>query len=621
MEQIKIATLADVEEIEKTPFEERLRADNTFDLIKLGVKMNPDAPAISFMLNGEQYATPLQVTYRELIEKITQTANLFHDLGVGPDDVVSYLLPNLPHTHYVLWGGEAAGIVNPINPMLEAHIIRDICLAAGTKVFVALGEVPGSDIWQKVMEIKDDLPGLKAVVRVFGPSDEKEGIIGFDEVIGNYNGESLDSGRKIAPTDICSMYHTGGTTGTPKLAPHTHYNEVAMAEQMNAAGLLEPGECILCGLPLFHVNGTMVTGGFPFSLGGHVVILSPQGYRDLTVMANFYKIVDHYKAAFFSCVPTVLSVLLDIPKGDADISSLKFALCGAAPLSVELMQRFEAHTEMKVIEGYGLTEGTTASSVNPAHGERRVGSIGLRLPYSDMKIMIRELGGAREAAVDEIGSVCIYGPTVFNGYLEESKNKDIWMKEGWFDTGDLGRRDAEGYFWLTGRAKDLIIRGGHNIDPAMIEEPLYRLPGVQVAAAVGRPDPHAGEVPVAFVQVQQDAGLTSESIIEYLKKEIGERAAVPKEVFIVDEIPLTPVGKIFKPSLRWDAVMYVYKKDIEELGDIIESVDVAVGEDKIHGSRARITVKAGSGASAADVEEKIKAALARYTIRYELAIS
>ncbi len=619
MEDILIRNMTDIEEIEKTPLDDRLRAQNTYDLIKLGAAINPDAIAMSFMLNGEQYVSPMQINYRELITKVTQTANLLHDLGVGPNDVVSYLLPNLPHTHYILWGGEAAGIVNPINPMLEAATIRDICLAAGTKVFVALGEFPGSDIWQKVMEIKDDLPNLKAIIRIFGPSDESQGILGFDEVIEKYNGDSLDSGRVIAPTDMCSMYHTGGTTGTPKLAPHTHHNEVVMAELMNIAKLLEPGECGLCGLPLFHVNGTMVTGGYPFSIGAHMVLLSPQGYRDPTIMQNFYKIVEHYKASFFSCVPTVLSVLLDIPKEDADISSLKFALCGAAPLSVELMNRFEAHSGMKILEGYGLTEGTTASSVNPAFGERRVGSIGLRLPYSDMKVMIQDAQGVREAETDEIGAICIQGPTVFKGYLEEAKNKDIWMKEGWFNTGDLGRQDADGYFWLTGREKDLIIRGGHNIDPAMIEEPLYRLPGVQVAAAVGRPDPHAGEVPVAFVQVQQNSGLTPEAIVEYLQKEIGERAAVPKEVYIMDEIPLTPVGKIFKPSLRWDAVRHVYQKDIEDLGDIVESVDVAVSENKIHGSLAKITVKSKSGIAVADIEEKIRAALARYTIKFELS--
>jgi fatty-acyl-CoA synthase len=620
MADIKIATIQDIEEMEKIPFEERMTAKNTYDMIKQGSAINPDALAMSFMMTGDLYASPMQVTYQELISQINRTANLFHDLGIGPSDVISYLLPNAPHTHYTLWGGEAAGIINPINPMLEAATIRDICQAAGTKVLVALGEVPGNDIWQKVEEIRKDLPDLKAIIRVFGPSDEKEGIFGFDEVVPKYNDSGLDSGRQINPDDIASLYHTGGTTGTPKLAPHTHFNEAAMITIMKLFNVLQADQTVLCGLPLFHVNGTVVTGGFPFSIGSHVVLLSPMGYRDLTVMQNFYKIVEHYKPSFFSCVPTVLSVLLDIPKGNEDISSLQFALCGAAPLSVELANRFEAHTDMKILEGYGLTEGTTASSANPTHGERKVGSIGLRLPYNQMKVFVKDTTGVREADVNEIGAICIKGPNVFKGYLDESKNTDIWMKEGWFNTGDLGRMDEDGYFWLTGREKDLIIRGGHNIDPAIIEEPLYGLDGVQVAAAVGLPDPHAGEVPVAFVQLQQDSDLTPEKILEYLQKEIGERAAVPKEVFIMDEIPLTLIGKIYKPSLRWDAIKFVYEKDIASLGQLIASVAVTVAEDKIHGTKARINVKAGSGYSTAEVEEGVKKALSRYIIKYELTI-
>ncbi len=620
MGEMKIATLADVEEIEKVPFEDRLAASNTYDMIKQGAAINPDALALSFMMSGALYESPMQVTYREFMQQINRTANLFYDLGIGPKDVVSYILPNAPHTHYVLWGGEAAGIVNPINPMLESSTIADICQAAGTKVLVALGEIEGSDIWQKVAAVRGELPDLKAIIRVFGPSDEKEGIYGFDEVISKYDGEKLDSDRVIDSQDIASMYHTGGTTGTPKIAPHTHFNEVAMVEMMKISNLATKDDTILCGLPLFHVNGTMVTGGFPFSIGGHVVLLSPQGYRDPTVMENFYKIVEHYQAAFFSCVPTILSVLLDIPKGNSDISSLRFALCGAAPLSVELMNRFQAHTDMKVLEGYGLTEGTTASCINPAYGEQRIGSIGVRLPYQEMKVFNSDEKGAREAEIDEIGSICIKGPNVMAGYLDESKNADIWMKEGWFNTGDLGRQDAEGYFWLTGREKDLIIRGGHNIDPALIEEPLYRMPGVQVAAAVGRPDAHAGEVPVAFVQPQQGVKLTPEQVIEHLRKEIGERAAIPKEVFILDDIPLTPIGKIFKPALRWDAVKYIYQSDIESLGDVVESVEVDVGADETHGSMARIIVKKADNISEEDLEEKVKEALARYTVKFQLEI-
>jgi fatty-acyl-CoA synthase len=622
MGTLKIKTVADIEEFEKISLEERMTSFNTFELLQKGAAIDPDATAISFFLSGDQYDQPMQISYRDFMAQIIRTANLFHDLGIKPGDVISYLLPNLPQTHFVLWGGEAAGIVNPINPLLEPFTVRDICQSAGTKVLVALGELPGSDIWQKVSAIRNDLPDLKAIIRVGGPGDEADGIYGFDDIIGRFNGDNLESKREIDPGDIASMYHTGGTTGTPKLAPHTHYNEAAMACMLMEGLELNQGEATLCGLPLFHVNGTMVTGSGPFSIGAQVVILGPMGYRDPSIMQNFYKIVEHYKPVTFSSVPTVLSVLLDMPKEEADISSLRFAICGAAPLSVELFRRFEEHSGMKILEGYGLTEGTCASCVNPFYGERKVGSIGIPLPYQEMKIFIVDEEGkfVREADTDEIGCVCLKGPNVFNGYLDDAHNRGIWPKEGWLNTGDLGRQDADGYFWLTGRTKELIIRGGHNIDPAAIEDPLYSLDGVQVAAAVGRPDPHAGEVPVAFVQLQEGAGLTSEKILEYLKKEIGERAAVPKEVAIIDELPLTPVGKIFKPALRWKAIQNVYQTELEALGDMAESVEVAVSEDKVHGSLATITLKAASQTSEDQIKEKVDEILARFTVKYSLKI-
>jgi len=622
MEELKIKNLADIEKFERVPIEQRLPYLTTYDMLKHGAAINPEATALSFFLSGENYANPSQVTYGDFLAQITRTANLFHDLGVGPRDVITYLLPNLPQTHYVLWGGEAAGIVNPINPMLEASTIREICQAAGTKVLVALGEFEGSDIWEKVLIVRKDLPKLRAIIRVMGPGDEKEGIYGYDEAITGYQGDKLDSGRVIDPDDIASMYHTGGTTGTPKLAPHTHFNEAAMVLMLSSATELKTGETTLCGLPLFHVNGTTVTGSMPFSIGAHVVLLGVSGYRDPTVIQNFYKIVEHYRAVTFSSVPTVLSVLLDIPKGDADISSLRFAVCGAAPLSVELFKRFEAHSGMKIIEGYGLTEGTCVSSVNPYHGEQKVGSIGIRIPYHEMKVFVLddENRFVREAETDEIGSVCIKGPNVFKGYLDETHNRGIWPKEEWFNTGDLGRQDKDGYFWLTGRKKELIIRGGHNIDPAAIEEPLYRLDGVQLAAAVGRPDPHAGEVPVVYVQLQEGAELTEDKILDYLKREMGERAAIPKDVFVIEQIPLTPVGKIFKPALRWEAIEQVYRKELQVLGDMVDSVNVKVMEDKVHGSLAVIIIKPAPQVSNEEIEGKVSRILTRYTVKYRLEL-
>jgi fatty-acyl-CoA synthase len=621
-DQFIIRNIQDIEEIEAVPLEKRLGPKNTYDLIARGAEINPEAVAISFLMDGKSFKEPQQITYRQLIGKLHQTANMLADLGVGPKDVVTYLLPNLPQTHYVLWGAEMAGIANPINPMLEAETIREICEAAGTKILVALGDFPGTDIWPKVEAIRKNIPTLKAVIRVMGPSDEKEGVYGYEETVEKYPEDRLTFDRVINPEDIASLYHTGGTTGRPKLAQRTHFNEVVLTLDLEVASDLQPGEAVMVGLPLFHCNGTCITGLLPFSLGGEVIILSPAGYRDLSIMENFYKIVDHFKPVFFSCVPTVLSVLLDIPVGNSDISSLKYLVCGAAPLSVELFQRFEQHSGMKILEGYGLTESTCASAINPKDGERKIGSVGIRLPYQEIKTMILDADGnfVREAETNEIGVVCIKGPTVFQGYVEEIHNQGIWINGDWFNTGDMGRLDEDGFLWLTGRRKELIIRGGHNIDPATIEEPLYRLEGVNMVAAVGRPDAHAGEVPVAYVEVSQGTSLTPDQIMQWARENIGERAAIPKEIHILDQIPLTAVGKIFKPALRWDATRRIYEVELSQLGQLAESVQVQVGEDKVHGTLATIQIKASAGTSHSEIKGRISEILARYTIHYEVII-
>jgi fatty-acyl-CoA synthase len=258
--------------------------------------------------------------------------------------------------------------------------------------------------------------------------------------------------------------------------------------------------------------------------------------------------------------------------------------------------------------------------MNPFFGERKIGSIGLRLPYQEMKVFINDVDGKfqREAQADEIGEVCIKGPNVFKGYLDEAHNKKIWPKPDWFNTGDLGRQDKDGYFWLTGRRKELIIRGGHNIDPAMIEEPLYKLPEVMMAAAVGSPDPYAGEIPVAYVELKAGSEMSEGDILEYLKREVGERAAVPKQVYIIDQIPLTPVGKIFKPALRWESIKKVYRQELSAIEGLTAGLEVSVAEDKVYGSLATITVTPAPGVSEAAITEKVGEILAPYTIRYRL---
>lgn len=614
-----IRTLQDIEQIEAVALSERDLPPSTFELIRRTASAQPDAPALSFILQGSGEETPLRLSYAELLGKVTQTANAFHRLGLRPGKAVSFLLPNLPQTHYTIWGGEAAGIVNAINPLLDPEHIAELIHASDSELLVTLAPFPGTDLWDKVQALRGQLPELKAILCVdmanLLPEPQRsalkaqrgawpEGVLDFDETIAACPNDHLESGRVIAANDVASYFHTGGTTGTPKLAPHSHGNEVAMAYSMNLVTRFGPGDVTLCGLPLFHVNGVVVTGLAAFIGGAEVLLATPQGYRNTTLIGNFWKVIERHRVSFFSGVPTIYAGLLQVPSEGHDLSSLKYALCGAAPMPVELIRQFEAKTGLTLIEGYGLTEGTCGSCANPPAGERRPGSIGLRMPYCEVSIKVLDDQGRylRDAAQNEIGNLCIRGATVFKGYLQTSKNAGIWVDGDWFNTGDLGRVDADGYIWLTGRSKDLIIRGGHNIDPQMIEEALHKHPAVAMAAAVGKPDEKAGELPVVYVQLKPGNQASEAELLEHAAAHIPERAAIPKNAWIVDAIPLTAVGKTFKPALRFDAIARVYQSDLAELHPAIR---VEVLSDDQAGQLAHVHVPNQDEALASAIGERL----------------
>lgn len=264
-------------------------------------------------------------------------------------------------------------------------------------------------------------------------------------------------------------------------------------------------------------------------------------------------------------------------------------------MPVELLNSFERETGMRVLEGYGLTESSAVASVTPARGTARVGSIGLRLPWEEMRALILDEEGnyVRDADVDEVGVIGLRGEHVFAGYLTEAHNASAWieMPDGqgsWLNTGDLARMDSEGFFWLTGRKKELIIRGGHNIDPKMIEEALAAHPAVAMSAAVGRPDAHAGEVPVAYVQLIQGSSVTEGELIAYARLEIPERAAVPKFLHVVEALPVTAVGKTFKPALVMNEVESVVRQEAGLAS--VELLDLQVEQDPKAGIVARYRV-------------------------------
>ncbi|RON39037.1 acyl-CoA synthetase [Pseudomonas brassicacearum] len=628
-----VQTLNDIESLERVSLSERGLASSTYEALRQAAECNPQAPALSFFADAADFKRTCEWNYSQLFADITRAANAFHDLGIKPGEVIAFILPNLPETHFTIWGGEAAGIVMAINPLLEAKQMAGLLNAAKASVVVTLAPTPGSDLWPKLASQLDQLPTLRSVVWVsmepyvaepvrealkvaaLKERDLHSGIAIHDlqSLMKTQPHTHLKSDRQIRQEECSSYICTGGTTGLPKIAARTHGSEVFNAWAV--AAHLQPrsgGQVIFCGLPLFHVNGQLVTGLMPWTQGDHVILGTPHGYRGEGVISRFWEMVEHFGINLFSGVPTVYAALLQNEWQGRDLSSLRYAICGAAPMPAELFREFERRTGVKILEGYGLTEGACVSSINPPHGERHIGSIGIRIAYQNMRAVLLNDSGEylRDADVDEIGLITISGPNLFEGYLEERHNQGLWIDidgQRWLNTGDLGRQDAQGYFWLTGRKKELIIRGGHNIDPKQIEEALQAHPAVALAAAIGSPDAYSGEVPIAYVQLRPGQACNAEELEAFAHLNISERAAVPKRIEILEALPLTAVGKIFKPALQQREIARVVQQEVERM--CLQGVEIEVVQDGRRGLVA--CIRAGGN------QESLALLLGRYSFQVE----
>ncbi|KAF0172313.1 MAG: fatty-acyl-CoA synthase [Rhodobacteraceae bacterium] len=377
--------------------------------------------------------------------------------------------------------------------------------------------------------------------------------------------------------------------------------------------LFRETDTVMCPLPLFHVFAVYPILMSMIASGGHVVFPTPAGYRGDGVFDNFWKLCERWNVSYLVTVPTALSALLQRPV-NANIATLRGAFSGSAPLPIELFNRFEKITGVQIVEGYGLTECTCLVSINPPEGAKKIGSVGLPFPYCDVRIVATNPDGSpRECALDEVGEICVSNPGVYPGhtYTEADKNKNLYYDATYLRTGDLGRLDADGYLFITGRAKDLIIRGGHNIDPAIIEEALMGCDGVGFVGAIGQPDAHAGELPCAYVELTKGATLTEAALMDYARKHIHERAAQPKHIEILPELPKTAVGKVFKPDLRRRAITRIYDAALHDAG--LPAHVGAVVEDKKRGLVAKLT-RTGTVS-----DEAIRAVLGQFTQGWDWA--
>jgi acyl-CoA synthetase (AMP-forming)/AMP-acid ligase II len=577
----------------------------------------PKHKAISFQILSGPKDKAETFNWTQLHAKVTQTANMLRDLGIGPKDVVAYVLPNTNETVLTLLGGAVAGIAQPINPLMEPEQIAAILRETGASVVVTLRPFPKTDVAEKTAKAVKMAPGVHTVLEVdmvryltppkswIVPLIRPKGLVENQAKYLNFNAEMNKQPTTLSFEDVqedrvAFYFHTGGTTGMPKVAQH-QYSGAIYNGWVGATTLLSPDDVMLCPLPLFHVMACQVMLMGAVASGAHVVFPTPQGYRGEGVFDNIWKLVERYKVTFVVSVPTALAATMQRPV-DADISSVKTAFSGSAPLPLELFRRFEETTGMAIVEGYGMTEATCLVSGNPVDGEKKVGSIGIPFPYTDIKIVKGSANGDVEAGVDEIGEICVSNPGVYvnNTYTEAEKNVGLYYDNKYLRTGDLGRVDADGYLWITGRSKDLIIRGGHNIDPAEIEEALLGHPAVSFAGAIGQPDAHAGELPCAFVELMEGASVTSEELMAFCQANVQERAAHPKHITIMDELPKTAVGKIFKPDLRKDAIIRIYDGALEKAG--LAARVSSVTDDKKRGLIAHVDM---NGSSDGDVESTL----------------
>ena len=573
--------------IERVPLGDRGLPASTYELVRRAAELWPDRPAVSVLPDAESFHTPLVRTFAELAGDVHRAAAVLAELGVGRSDAVAVVSVNCAELLPLLLAAEAVGIYAPINPGLAPEHAVELVRLSGATVIVASGPELDEGVWAHARAIAAST-GARALLalRPTAVSGEPPALEPLDGVEVAYLQERMADAEEAklpgpppAPEDIASYLHTGGTTGTPKLAARTHANEVSNAWMIRASNVLDESSVIFAALPLFHTNALLVTVLAPLLKGQHVVWGGPLGYRDVPLFENFWKIVERYRIAAMSAVPTVYSVLAQIPV-DADISSLKLPIVGAAPLPPAVRDAFEARTGVALCEGYGLTEGTCVTAVNWP-GAPRSGTVGQRLPYQEARtVKIDEAtGNWTFLPENEVGTLVLRGPNIFAGYLVDTgSRRDVRaggkVKDGWLDTGDLASVDGDGFIRLAGRAKDLIIRGGHNIDPATIEDALLAHPDVTAAAAVGRPDPHSGEVPVAFVTLATGTERSADELEAWAADHVPERAAAPKHVEIVDEIPLTSVGKPYKPELRRRAAEQAARDALAEtgLGDQVRAV-------------------------------------------------
>jgi fatty-acyl-CoA synthase len=568
-----IATLSDIRRISEGPYEAFMPYRRVLEALEYVEQRHSDRFALCGIDEPDPAADPRRWTYGQLVADVRRAANLFNRLSAGRPARTALLLPPVPEAHLALWGAETAGSACPINFQLQSGHIAELVRAFDANILVALGSAPDLDIAAKVEVLREACPGLRHVLHVpAGPTFPlRPGQRDFTEELAAEDGSRL--GFEEAHGCPAAMFHTGGTTGAPKLAQHTHRNQLHAAWGAACMFGTRPTDVVLNGFPMFHVAGSLVYGLSTLLAGGEVVLPTRTGLRNTEFMSRFAEFVERYGVTLLAAVPTVIASLLTLNLRPASLSSVRALLTGGSPLPDELAAAFEARHAIPVRNIFGMTESAGVISIEPLAAPRTPGSCGLALPFSEVAVLSAD---GTHAAAGESGVLCVRGPNVSPGYTDQTRDGGTF-KDGWLISGDIGHLDGQGRIFVTGRAKDVIIRGAHNIDPGMIEAVLMRHSSVMVAAAVGEPDAYAGELPVAFVVLKPGEQVAPDELMQFAAPLIAERPAIPKTIYLVDNMPMTAVGKVYKPRLRAEAMRHAMTTLLAQhrLGD---RVDVEVEE-------------------------------------------
>ena len=502
-----------------------------------------------------------KITYRELNDMVNRFASCLHGFGINKGDSVAILLPNLipcVAAYYAILRIGGIAVMN--NPLYSDRELEHQFNDSGAKILITIDLLGNRmiDLRSKTnikqiiyTSIGDYLPFPKNLLfplvakkkNLAADVKSAENVFKWKTVLGKSSPNPPDV--KLSFDDVSMYQYTGGTTGVSKGVMLTHGNLSKQVQQIGAwFPTFNSNEIMLGALPFFHVFGLTTAMNLAVYLGwGDILVPKPQPEPLLEAIRKF-------KPTFAPLVPTMYIGILNHPNIDKiDLTSINGCFSGSAPLPVEVIRSFENKTGAVIVEGFGLTESSPVTHINPyAGGKRKVGSIGV--PISDTDCRIVDLNdGETEVPVGESGELLVKGPQVMKGYWNKPDETANTLKDGWLYTGDIAKMDEEGYFYIVDRKKDMVISGGYNVYPRDIEEVLYENPMVQEAAVIGIPHPTRGESIKVFVVLKEGKTATQESLIEYCSQKLA-RYKLPTEIEFRTELPKTNVGKILKKDLR-----------------------------------------------------------------------